>query len=233
MRLLLVEDSARLAALLGEAVREAGWRLDTVGTLTEAEAAIAATDFDLILLDLGLPDGDGLDLLRSIRRAADATPVLIITARGTVEERIAGLDAGADDYLVKPFHHREFLARCRAMLRRSPTALQPVLIAGQLAYNPATALLTANGETVALPPRERALCEALMRDVGRLVPRRRLETTLSDYDSELTANALDLAVSRLRKRFEGIASGVEIATVRGVGYLMRECTDDASDEMMP
>jgi DNA-binding response OmpR family regulator len=119
------------------------------------------------------------------------------------------------------------------MLRRSPTALQPVLIAGQLAYDPATALLTANGETVALPPRERALCEALMRDVGRLVPRRRLETTLSDYDSELTANALDLAVSRLRKRFEGIASGVEIATVRGVGYLMRECTDDASDEMMP
>jgi DNA-binding response OmpR family regulator len=226
MRLLLVEDSARLAALLGEAVREAGWRLDAATTLTDAEAAIAATNYDLVLLDLGLPDGDGLDLLRAIRRAADATPVLIITARGTVEERIAGLDAGADDYLVKPFHHREFLARCRAMLRRSPTALQPVLVAGYLAYDPATALLTAGNETVALPPRERALCEALMRDVGRLVPRRRLETTLSDYDSELSANALDLAVSRLRKRLEGVASGVEIATVRGVGYLMRECLPD-------
>lgn len=222
MRLLLVEDSTRLAALLGEAVREAGWRLDAVNTLAEAEAAIAATDFDLILLDLGLPDGDGLDLLRAIRRAADATPVLIITARGSVEERIAGLDAGADDYLVKPFHHREFLARCRAMLRRSPTALQPVLVAGQLAYDPATALLSVGSEAIALPPRERALCEALMRDVGRLVPRRRLETTLSDYDSELSANALDLAVSRLRKRLEGVASGVEIATVRGLGYLMRE-----------
>ena len=222
MRLLLVEDSTRLAALLGEAVREAGWRLDTVNTLAEAEAAIAATDFDLILLDLGLPDGDGLDLLRAIRRSADATPVLILTARGSVEERIAGLDAGADDYLVKPFHHREFLARCRAMLRRSPTALQPVLVAGQLAYDPATALLSAGGEAIALQPRERALCEALMRDVGRLVPRRRLETTLSDYDSELSANALDLAVSRLRKRLEGVASGVEIATVRGLGYLMRE-----------
>ncbi len=222
MRLLLVEDSTRLAALLGEAVREAGWHLDAVNTLAEAEAAIAATDFDLILLDLGLPDGDGLDLLRAIRRAADATPVLIITARGSVEERIAGLDAGADDYLVKPFHHREFLARCRAMLRRSPTALQPVLVAGQLAYDPATALLSVGSEAIALPPRERALCEALMRDVGRLVPRRRLETTLSDYDSELSANALDLAVSRLRKRLEGVASGVEIATVRGLGYLMRE-----------
>lgn len=232
MRLLLVEDSARLAALLGEAVREAGWRLDAVGTVTEAAAAIAATEFDLILLDLGLPDGDGLDFLRTIRRAANTTPVLIITARGTVEERIAGLDAGADDYLVKPFHHREFLARCRAMLRRSPTALQPVLVAGHLAYDPATAVLTANGEAIALPPRERALCEALMRDVGRLVPRRRLETTLSDYDSELTANALDLAVSRLRKRLEGETSGIEIVTVRGVGYLMRECLEDAADEAM-
>ena len=233
MRLLLVEDSARLAALLGEAVREAGWRLDTVGTLAEAEAAIAATDFDLILLDLGLPDGDGLDLLRAIRRAADVTPVLIITARGTVEERIAGLDAGADDYLVKPFHHREFLARCRAMLRRSPTALQPVLVAGQLSYDPATALLTASGEPVALPPRERALSEALMRDVGRVVPRRLLETTLSDYDSELTANALDLAVSRLRKRLESVDCGIEIATVRGLGYLMRECHPEDSGQEVP
>lgn len=233
MRLLLVEDSARLVALLGEAVREAGWRLDAVGTLAEAEAAIAATNFDLILLDLGLPDGEGLNLLRAIRRAADATPVLILTARGTVEERIAGLDAGADDYLVKPFHHREFLARCRAMLRRSPTALQPVLVAGHLAYDPAAALLTADGEPVALPPRERALCEALMRDVGRLVPRRRLETTLSDYDSELTANALDLAVSRLRKRLDGIGSGVEIATVRGLGYLMRECSSEHVGEGAP
>lgn len=230
MRLLLVEDSARLVALLGEAVREAGWRLDAVGSLAEAEAAIATTSFDLILLDLGLPDGDGLDLLRAIRRAVDATPVLILTARGTVEERIAGLDAGADDYLVKPFHHREFLARCRAMLRRSPTALQPVLVAGRLAYDPATAVLTAGEETVALPPRERALCEALMRDVGRVVPRRRLETTLSDYDSELSANALDLAVSRLRKRLDGIGSGVEIATVRGLGYLMRECVSENAAE---
>lgn len=233
MRLLLVEDSVRLAALLGEAVREAGWCLDAVGTLAEAEAAIAGTNFDLILLDLGLPDGDGLNLLRAIRRAADATPVLILTARGTVEERIAGLDAGADDYLVKPFHHREFLARCRAMLRRSPTALQPVLVAGRLAYDPSGAVLTAAGEPVALPPRERALCEALMRDVGRLVPRRRLETTLSAYDSELTANALDLAVSRLRKRLDGVGSGVEIATVRGLGYLMRECASESAAEGLP
>jgi DNA-binding response OmpR family regulator len=222
MRLLLVEDSPRLASLIGDAVREAGWRLDLAATLADAEASLAAAEHDLILLDLGLPDGDGLDLLRAIRRAANTTPVLIITARGSVDDRIAGLDAGADDYLVKPFHTREFLARCRAMLRRAPVALQPVLEAGRLAYDPATATLTAAGEVVPLPPRERALCEALMRDVGRLVPRRRLETTLSDFDAELSANALELAVSRLRKRLDGTDAGVEIATVRGLGYLLRE-----------
>ena len=221
MRLLLVEDSPRLTEQLGEAVHEAGWRLDAVGTLADAEAAVASGEHDLILLDLGLPDGDGLDLVRTLRRAANTTPILILTARGSVDDRIAGLDAGADDYLVKPFHHKEFLARCRAMLRRNPTAVPPVIEIGQLAYDPATATLTAAGDTVALPPRERALAELLIRDAGRLVPRRRLETALSEYGGELTSNALDLAVSRLRKKLEAYPTGIEIATVRGLGYLMR------------
>ena len=221
MRLLLVEDSPRHTELLGEAVHEAGWRLDAVGTLADAEAAVASGEHDLILLDLGLPDGDGLDLVRTLRRAANTTPILILTARGSVDDRIAGLDAGADDYLVKPFHHKEFLARCRAMLRRNPTAVPPVIEIGQLAYDPATATLTAAGDTVALPPRERALAELLIRDAGRLVPRRRLETALSEYGGELTSNALDLAVSRLRKKLEAYPTGIEIATVRGLGYLMR------------
>ena len=123
--------------------------------------------------------------------------------------------------LVKPFHPKEFLARCRAMLRRNPTAVPPVIEIGQLAYDPATATLTAAGDTVALPPRERALAELLIRDAGRLVPRRRLETALSEYGGELTSNALDLAVSRLRKKLEAYPTGIEIATVRGLGYLMR------------
>lgn len=221
MRLLLVEDSPRLTELLGEAVREAGWRLDAVATLADAEAAVVEGEHDLILLDLGLPDGDGLDLVRSMRRSANSTPILILTARGSVDDRIAGLDAGADDYLVKPFHHKEFLARCRAMLRRSPIAVQPVIEVGRLAYDPAAAAVACGGETIALPPRERALFELLVRDAGRVVPRRRLETALSEYGEELTSNALDLAVSRLRKKLEGYDTGVELATVRGLGYLLR------------
>jgi two-component system, OmpR family, response regulator len=221
MRLLLVEDSSRLTELLGEAVREAGWRLDAVGTLADAEAAVADGEHDLILLDLGLPDGDGLDLVRAMRRAANLTPILILTARGSVDDRIAGLDAGADDYLVKPFHHKEFLARCRAMLRRSPMAVFPVIEVGSLAYDPATATLACAGEPVPLPPRERALCELLLREAGRLVPRRRLETALSEYGDEMSSNALDLAVSRLRRKLETYPTGIEIATVRGLGYLMR------------
>ncbi|MCA1404033.1 response regulator transcription factor [Ensifer sp. IC3342] len=221
MRLLLVEDSPRLIELVGETMRDAGWRLDAVSTLHDAEAAIAAREHDLVLLDLGLPDGDGLDLLKWIRHEHPGLPVLIITARGSVDERIMGLDAGADDYLVKPFHHRELLSRCRAMLRRNPHAIQPVLEAGALRYDPATADLTCDGALVPLPPRERSLIEILMREVGRVVPKRRLETALSEYGQEISSNALELAVSRVRKRLQPLATGVQIETVRGIGYLLR------------
>lgn len=221
MRLLLVEDSARLAELLGETVREAGWRLDAVTSIADAEAALALNEHDLVLLDLGLPDGNGLDLLRTIRRQHKDLPVLVITARGSIEERIEGLDAGADDYLVKPFHHREFLARCRAMLRRSPTALQPVLECGGLRFDPATAELSCDGVPVPLPPRERALVELLMRDAGRVVQKRKLELTLSEFGEEMTANALELAVSRLRKKLQPLPTRANLVTVRGVGYMLQ------------
>lgn len=221
MRLLLVEDSPRLIELVGETMREAGWRLDAVSSVREAEAAIAEREHDLVLLDLGLPDGDGLDLLKWIRQDHAGLPVLIITARGSVDERIQGLDAGADDYLVKPFNHRELLSRCRAMLRRNPQAIQPVLEAGALRFDPATAELTCDGAAVPLPPRERSLIEILMREVGRVVPKRRLEIALSEYGQELSSNALELAVSRVRKRLQPLNTGVLIETVRGIGYLLR------------
>ncbi|MEI2302106.1 response regulator transcription factor [Ensifer sp. MJa1] len=224
MRLLLVEDSPRLVELVGETMRDAGWRLDAVSTVTDAETAVAAREHDLILLDLGLPDGDGLSLLRRIRQEHPGLPVLIITAKGSVDERIAGLDAGADDYLVKPFHHRELLSRCRAMLRRNPQAVQPVLEAGALRYDPATADLTCDGTVVPLPPRERSLIEILMREVGRVVPKRKLETALSEYGQEISPNALELAVSRVRKRLQGLDTGVQIETVRGIGYLLRQAS---------
>jgi DNA-binding response OmpR family regulator len=124
MRLLLVEDNPRLRELLTESVHGAGWRLDSFGTADEGQEAVTTTAYDLLLIDLGLPDGDGLDLIRDIRRRAIKTPILVLTARGAIDERIAGLDAGADDYLVKPINHGEFPAR-RALLRRAPDKYCP------------------------------------------------------------------------------------------------------------
>ena len=130
MRLLLIEDTQRLRDLLTEAVHGAGWQIDAFGTAADGSDAIATTPYDLLLIDLGLPDGDGLDLIRATRRTGVKAPILVLTARGAVDDRIAGLDAGADDYLIKPFNHREFLARCRALLRRAPVTVMPVLTAG-------------------------------------------------------------------------------------------------------
>ncbi|MEF2072988.1 response regulator transcription factor [Consotaella aegiceratis] len=221
MRLLLVEDSARLMELLTETVRQTGWRIDGVSNLADARAALAGDEHNILALDLGLPDGSGLDLLRELRSAGNTIPILIITAADAVDARIAGLDAGADDYLTKPFHHREFLARCRAIARRGSSGASPVLTAGNLRYDPATAVLSCRGEPIALAPRERQLAELLMREADRVVPKRKLEHALSEYGDILSTNALELAMSRLRKKIEQVPAGVAIETVRGIGYLLR------------
>jgi DNA-binding response OmpR family regulator len=222
MRLLLVEDSERLRELVGAAVREAGWRLDGVGGVTDAEEALATTAYDLLLLDLGLPDGDGLDLLRAIRRRKSQLPVLVITARGAVDERIAGLDAGADDYLAKPFNKGELLARARALLRRAPISADPVLSAGRLRFDVATRSVVCGDAAVALAPRERALLELLMREAERVVRKRRIEEALSEFGEEVTPNAVELVVSRLRAKLAEHDTGAAIETLRGLGYLLRE-----------
>jgi DNA-binding response OmpR family regulator len=222
MRLLLVEDSDRLRELVGETIREAGWRLDAVARAGEAEDALASADYDLVLLDLGLPDDDGLELLRRMRRRGDTVPVLVLTARGAIDERIAGLDAGADDYLVKPFNNGELLARARALLRRAPLVVHPVIEAGALRFDPASHELTCAGEAIALAPRERALMEILMRNAGRVTLKRVLEEKLSGFDEGISTNALELALSRLRRKLASHPTGTAIETVRGVGYLLRE-----------
>lgn len=222
MRLLLVEDSARLRDLLVESIHQAEWRVDAVEAVADARAAMDVAPYDLVLVDLGLPDGDGLDLIRSIRAAGLAVPVLIITARGAVDERIAGLDAGADDYLVKPFNHYELLARCRALLRRAPAHMADLIELGHIRFDPASSVLSCAGETIAMSPRERSVMAVLLRYAGAVVPKERIEAKLSEFGDELSANAIELAVSRLRKRLEGIASGVTIETVRGAGYLLRD-----------
>ncbi|MBX5204681.1 response regulator transcription factor [Rhizobium sp. NZLR1] len=195
MRILLIEDSARLRGLLCEAIRDEGWKIDAFETAQEGRVALREGEYDLLLLDLGLPDEDGIDVLKSLRDAGTQTPVLALTARGAIDERIAGLDAGADDYLAKPFHNGELTARIRALIRRSPVTSMPGLL------------------------------ELLMRNGGKVVAKARIEHTFSEFGDERSSNAVELAVSRLRKRLERHNTHLSIETIRGVSYLMREVRD--------
>lgn len=224
MRLLLVEDSERLRHLLSESIHDAGWRLDGFGDAGSGEEAAATIPYDLALVDLGLPDGDGMDLIRRLRRAGFRAPILVLTARGGIEDRIRGLDAGADDYLVKPFNHAELLARCRALLRRAPQSVEPIIVFGDLSFDTAAGALTRNDASVPLTPRERALVELLLRNAGSVVARERMETSLSEFASETSGNALELTVARLRRKLHEVRTCIAIETIRGVGYLLREAT---------
>lgn len=222
MRLMLVEDSERLQALLGEAIRDVGWGLDSFHDIATAEEAAATIDYDLALIDLGLPDGDGVELIRELRRKRFATPILVITARSAIDVRVEALDAGADDYLLKPFNHRELLARCRALLRRAPLAEQTIISVGSLSYSAAACMLVCGSDIIGVSPREREVAAMLMRNAGSVVAKERIESALSALDSETSGNAVELLVSRLRKKLQAVDTGVSIETVRGLGYLMRE-----------
>lgn len=221
MRILLVEDSARLRELLCEAIRDSGWRIDAFATAREGRLALDGADYDL-LLDLGLPDEDGIDVLKSLRAAKIQIPVLVLTARGAIDERIAGLDAGADDYLAKPFHNGELIARIRALARRAPVTAMPTLEFAALQYDVASRRVTCAGAEIALAPSERGLLELLMRNGGKVVPKPKIEYAFSEFGDERSSNAVELAVSRLRKKLEGHPTKAMIETVRGVGYMMRE-----------
>ncbi len=220
MRLLLVEDNSRLAGLIREGLDRQGFAVDWCETVEGAEAARQINAYDLVLLDLGLPDEDGLDLVRRMRRARDMTPILILTARGGLDDRVVGLDAGADDYLIKPFQIPELAARCRALLRRPGSALATVLTAGNVSLDSAERSVSVAGGVIEATPREVALLEHLLRRAGRVVPKPALESALYSMDAEVTPNALEASVSRLRKRLAGASADVQIRTVHGVGYAL-------------
>ena len=221
-RLLLVEDSIRLQALLSDSLRGADYPLDVVGTMAEARAATAGVSYALQIIDLGLPDGDGLALIHEQRSAGCNTPILVITARGGIDDRIAGLDSGADDYLVKPFSHLELLARVRALLRRPRDLRAPMLQIGRLVLNEATSEVRANGKILDLRAAERRLLALLMRQAERIVPKSSIEERFSEFGRELSVNAVEAHVSRLRKALDETSAGVFIETIRGVGYALRE-----------
>src|SRR4029077_13954963 len=186
MRLLLVEDSVRLRQLLGENLRGADYPLDTVGTAAEARAAAAVVRDDLFIIDLGLPDDDGMSLIHESRSAGCNTPILVITARAGINDRIAGLDSGADDYLVKPFSHLELLARVRALLRRPPDMRQPIVQIGRLVLNEATSEVRADGRMLDLRAAERRLLALLIRQAGRIVPKSSIEERFSELGRDVS-----------------------------------------------
>jgi DNA-binding response OmpR family regulator len=220
MRLLLVEDNARLASLIREGLDRQGFAVDWCETVEGAEHALKINDYDLILLDLGLPDGEGLDLVRALRRRQNMVPILILTARGGLDDRVLGLDAGADDYLVKPFQIPELAARCRALLRRPGASLGTELMAGNVIFHSARRCVEVAGVAVEATPREVDLLECLLRRAGHVVAKPALEGALYSMDAEVTPNALEACVSRLRKRLASSGADVQIRTVHGVGYAL-------------
>lgn len=222
MRLLLIEDNARLAELIREGLQGQGFAVDWCDTIENVELVQRIIDYDLLLLDLGLPDGDGLDLVRAMRRRLDTTPILILTARGGLDDRVTGLDAGADDYLCKPFQVPELVSRCRALLRRPGASLGTVLSAGNVLLNSAERTLVVGGKSVEATPREVDLLEHLLRHVGRVVAKPALDNALYSLRDEVTPNALEALISRLRKRLGAAAADVQIRTVHGVGYALFE-----------
>lgn len=218
MRLLLVEDNPQLAELVHDGLTRQGFAIDRCGSLKEALAARGAASYDLILLDLGLPDGDGMSLVRELRQNNDSTPILILTARGGLNDRLIGLDGGADDYLVKPFEIAELAARCRALLRRPGASLGVVLHLGNVALDTTTRTVTVNEQRIEVPPREVALLEQLLRRAEQVVRRNQLEESLYSFGEEVTPNALESAVSRLRKRLTAADANVVVRTAHGIGY---------------
>lgn len=220
MRLILIEDNHRLAESIGLGLEADGFAVDRFDTLASARVALAATPYDLILLDLGMPDGDGVTLIESLRRAKVTTPILILTARDGVGDRVHGLDRGADDYLVKPFAIAELSARCRALLRRPGASLGIVLESGNVSLDTVTREVHVDGRNIHMPPREVALLELLMRHCGRVVAKTAIDAGLYALHAEVTPNAIDTALSRLRRRLSGNGADVTIHTAHGIGYML-------------
>lgn len=219
MRVLLVEDDPSLGEGLRTALRRAAYAVDWLQDGASALAAIRDGGIDLVVLDLGLPRKDGLDVIREARRAGATVPILVLSARERAADRMLGLDLGADDYVGKPFDSGEFLARVRALLRRSSGQASPTFAFGGLALDPASLTVTWNGRVVDLPRREVALLRLLMEHPGRIVSREAAQQRLYGWDEDVASNAIDVHVHHLRKRLH---PGL-IRTVRGVGYAL----DDA------
>ena len=216
MRILLVEDDAMIGESVADGLKAEGYAVDWVRDGKEADVAVSATPYSLVVLDLGLPRRDGIDVLKGIRERRIDVPVLVMTARDTVRDRIKGLDAGADDYLIKPFDLDELTARARALMRRAAGRSEPVIERGPLSINPATREVTWRGESMALSAREYALLAALAERPGLVLSRAQLEEKLYGWNEAVGSNAVEVHIHNVRKK---LGEGV-IRNVRGMGYTL-------------
>ena len=222
MRILVVEDEQKIAQFLKKGLTEKGYTVETAADADSALERLEAAPADLLILDLLLPGSrDGLELCREVRARGMRAKILMLTARDTVENKIEGLDAGADDYLVKPFSFRELLARLRALLRRTEVADPGPIVSGELSYDPESRELVRDGETVRLTAREGALFELLLRRRGKVVTRAEIQARIWEDSFDLSTNIIDVYINSLRKKIDAGDREKLIQTVRGVGYRIR------------
>lgn len=222
MRILLIEDEPELGAATSRRLGAEGFVVDHFGSLGTAIEAVMMAQYRAVLLDRRLPDGDGLSLLPVLKTRSEPTPVIVLTAMDDIPDRVEGLEAGAEDYLIKPFAFDELLARLRVLLRRSGAmAGAPLVKLGRLEYDVSDRTTVIGGDTIMLPRRELAILDALVRRAGRVVMREHLEAQVYGFDDNITSNAMEAHISRLRKRLAEAGAGIVVHGVRGVGYMIR------------
>lgn len=220
MRVLVVEDNEELVALLVKALSRAGIDADSAHTLGDAEASLRTVSYAAVVLDLGLPDADGLTLLDQMRRRRDQTPVLILSARSGLDDRVTGLNKGASDYLPKPFATEELIARLQALLRRSPGPGGPTLSLGNVSFKTDGRQAEVDGRILSLPAREVDVLEVLLKRNGRVVSHDALQGQVFGSSQDVASNAIEVYIHRLRKLLAEAGATVQIHTIRGAGYLM-------------
>jgi two-component system OmpR family response regulator len=222
MRLLVIEDDRALAAALRDGLTAQGFAVDLGARVADARQALSLASYDGMVLDLGLPDEDGLPFLREMRQRNDVMPVLVLTARGEVSDRVAGLNAGADDYVQKPFAFPELIARVRALLRRNAQAVPPVLRVGDLELDAGRFRATRGDVPIPLTPKEFAILEYFMRHAGQLVTRTMLLDQCWDASYEGVSNLVDVHVGRVRRKLEAAGGAPLLHTIRGAGFVLDE-----------
>lgn len=221
MRVLIIEDSHELAGLIGDALKRASMDVDIVGLAEEARLAVQAIQYSAIVLDLGLPDADGLAVLDHMKKRHDPTPVLILSSRSALGDRVGGLHRGASDYMIKPFATAELVARLRALMQRPPDVPSHVFVLGNVAFDAGSRRAVVNGNAFSVPAREAELLEVFLKRSGRVLVHDVLDALVFGGAHDKSSNAVEVYVHRLRRLLSDAGSNVEIHTIRGVGYLMK------------